>query len=522
MSPSFAPSSPRFPSERARARPSRRPPPRLTTCVVMILTAGPLAFAQSVDASAGADPFGGSALALAAERVDAPPTLPPGPWTVSTEGRFGWDALVAAVDRAPAVRVAASAFEVAARNAAATGAPNLRLSLGAQAVDGSRTPLDGADAEDLGDTSWTSVSIEARLPLPAFGPNADAAEAAQAAVDAAETAWRAARRAVHLAAVQAALEALRAEAQVGVAIEERAWAERQRDATLERRSRGDASDLDVAQADLAVARAEQGVAVAQRAWSSALRSLDEVLGRSGLVPSPAVPPIDVGALASAFQRVGGDVALDGRSDVAASVRALDEAVRRRDAAIRDALPVARVDVDWTGGDDQRAFGASASVDTQSVTPVARFTFDPDDGLPGLGAGGSSSTWTVRVALDVAWSPALTDALAGVREEVQRAETDLATTIDGATVASRRAASDVLDALDAAALATTSADLARATADVTRLRFEAGTASPASVERADLDAVLALLDAVRAHDALHLAVLRAFDILGVDPPALELP
>lgn len=495
--------------------------------VVRWIFAASLAWTSTVAAQAPAfvddtDRWGLAALERAVQSFPDDPRLPPGPWNVPSDGRSTWDALASAVDDAPSVVVAARALDIARRNAASTGAPTVRLSVGAQAVDGSRTPLEGADEQELDDTTWTQIAVEARFPLEAFGSNADAAQAARDAVDAADTAWRAARRSVHLAAVRAYLDALRAEAQLGLATERLAFAERQRDATDERAARGAASALDVAQADLDVARADQGVKAAQRAWAASLRSLDQVLGRSGTLPGGEVPRPSVADLLGALTASLDDVApLQGRPDVAAARRSVDDAVRRRDAAVRDALPVARLDVDWSAGDDRSAFGVAASVDTQSYAPVARFTWDPDDGVPGVGEGGSSSAVTVRIAVDVTWSPALEDALAAVRDEVTRAGLDLDATVEGAVVAGARAVYDLLDAIDAAAVAVESADLARATADLTRLRFDAGSASPATVERADLDAVSATLDALRALDAVYLAVLGTFDTFGVDPPELEL-
>lgn len=422
--------------------------------------------------------------------------------------------LLSLVDDAPSVQVAVLALERAARQASATAVPiDLVLSGGYDRRAGSLVPAEGAPEEDLGGGDVAPIGLTARVDPAVRGAGADELARAQASVAAARDDLDAARRTARIDAVEAFQAALRAQSAAALAEDEATLAALEADAVRQRRAAGAASELDVAEAELALARARQGRDAAQRQLRLAQRTLETVLGRPAPPPRgplPAPPGLPERS----------DAALDVRPDVRAAQRDVEEADRTAAASVRDVLPTLTVETGFTSGDADRSLSVGASIDSDRLAPSLNASFDPDDGVQGVGPGGSASRFEIGVRVEIPFSPALPDALAAVRAGQDQARVRRTSASDRARIAVDRAYADAEDAAERAELARRSAELEQENARIVRLRSVAGAASDAAVRRAELESRRADLDADRAVDDLRLAVFRLLDALAVDPESLE--
>ena len=427
---------------------------------------------------------------------------------------LGYAELLTLVGDAPSVQVAELALERAARQASATAVPlDLALSGGYDRRSGSLVAAEGAPSEDLGGGDVAPLGLTVRIDPALRGAGADELARARASVAAARDELAATRRSARIDAVEAFQTALRAEASAELAEVEATLAALEADAMRQRLAAGAASELDVAQAELALARAQQGRDAARRQLRLAQRALETVLGRA--VPPPSGPLPAPPALPER-----NDASLDLRPDVRAARRDVDEADRTAAASVRDVLPTLTLETGFTSGDADRSWSLAASIDSDRLAPRLNASFDPDDGVQGVGPGGSLSRFEIGVRAEIPFSPALSDALAAVRTGQDQARVRSASASDRARIAVDRAYANAQDAAERAELARRSAQLERENERIVRLRAEAGAASDAAVRRAELQTRRADLDADRAVDDLRLAVFRLLDALAVDPESLE--
>ncbi len=422
--------------------------------------------------------------------------------------------LLTLVDDAPSVQLAALALERAGFQASATAVPlDLLLSAGYDRRAGSLVPSEGAPAEDLGRGDVAPIGLTVRIDPALRGAGADELARARASVAAARDDLASATRSARIDAVEAFQTVIRARTAVALAEDEATLAALEADAVRQRLGAGAASDLDVAEAELALARARQSLDAEVRQLALARRALETVLGRA--VPPPRGP---LPAPAAVPERSA--EAWAGWPDVRAALRDVAEADRSAASSVRDVLPTLSLETGFTRGDEDRSFSLGASIDSDRLAPSLNASFDPDDGVQGVGSGGSLSRFEIGVRIEIAFSPALPDALSAVRAGQDQARVRSASVSDRARIAVDRAYADVQVAGELAELARRAADLQRETERIVRLRAQAGAASEAAVLRAELETRRAELDADRAVDDLRLAVFRLLDALAVDPESLE--
>jgi outer membrane protein TolC len=435
--------------------------------------------------------------------------------TVDPGERLEYAELLVLADASPAVAAARLALASAERQAAARGAPlSFTGSAGYAATSGELDPGGFGEAEDLGGDDVAPIAVGVRVDPFVLGPAADELARARQAVTAARDDLAAARRQARIDALSAFQDALAAERAAALAEDDAALARREVDAARERLAAGSASELQVAEAELVLARAEQARGAAARQAEVARRTLTVTLGRevpppAGPLPEPAPLP-DLAALGS-----------DLRGDVRDAERAIADADRSADATVRDALPTLTLDLAYSRGDDASTLLLGGSIDSASLAPSLRLSYDPDSGAPGvLAEDGRLDRFEVSLRLDVAFSPGLGDALAAVRigQEQARARRDVVAST--AEVALEQAWLAALDASERMALATDARELAVRAAKVARLRADAGAVAPIVAARAELDVRRADADLISARDAYRLALFRLLDAAVVPPEDLE--
>lgn len=429
--------------------------------------------------------------------------------------RLGYDELLLLADRSPTVLAARRALDRAERQASARAMPlSFDGSAGYRRVAGEADPGGAAPVEDLGEGDVTPIVLGVRVDPFLVGSGADELARARGAVERARAELDAARRRARIDAVSTFQDALAAERGAAIAAAEADLAEREFEALRARREAGGASDLALAEAELATARAAQARDAAERQAAMARRALAVTLGRE--VPAPEgplpVPPAMPDRSALSFA---------GRSDLVDAAAAVADADRTADATLRDALPTVTLDASWLRGNDASTFQLGGSIDTAAFAPSLRASYDPDDGVQGvLADDGSLDRFEVTVRMDFVFSPALGDALAAVRigQDQARAQRDVVAS--AAEMAIERAWLAARDAAERIELANAALDLARRSAELARLRVEAGAVAPAAAERADLDLRRAESDRIAATDAYRLALFRLLDAAAVPPEELE--
>jgi outer membrane protein TolC len=429
--------------------------------------------------------------------------------------RLEYAELLALADAAPSVASARLALASAERQAAARGAPlSFTGSAGYAATSGELDPGGFGELEDLGGDDVAPLTIGVRVDPFVLGPGADELDRARQAVTAAREELSGARRQARIDALSAFQDALAAERAAALADEDVALARREADAARERLAAGAASELQLAEAELALARAEQAQRAAARQAQAALRSLAVTLGRD--VPPPAGPLPDPDPLPDLAT-----LGFERRGDVRAAERAIADADRTADATVRDALPTLVLDLAYSRGDDASTLLLGGSIDSTSLAPSLRLSYDPDSGPPGvLAEDGSLSRFEVSLRLDVAFSPGLGDALAAVRINQEQARARRDVVVSAADVALERAWLAALDASERLQLTADARELAERAAEVARLRADAGAVAPIVAARAELDVRRADADLISARDAYRLALFRLLDAAAVPPEDLE--
>ncbi len=410
----------------------------------------------------------------------------------------------------PTVQLALRALELAERQLAVTATPlRAELSAGYRWTSGERDPGVG-DPIDLTDQGYDPIGLSLSFPVLGLGPAGDAIARARADVVRAETELAAARRGARIEATTAFQNALRARRALALAGAEADLATLELRAAELRATAGAATAGEVARFASAEARARNAVAAAAFEIEAADRALALALGGPAGEPDGALP--DPAALLAEVP----EAAWARRSDVLAARLQVAETDRTADATLRDRLPSLGFSVASTSGDADRSLQWGASFDTRALQPSVSLSYDPDSGVPGVGADGTSRSLTVGVALRVPLDPTVGSALAAARIGRERARAQLELAQARAELDVDRRAFEFEAASADAELARSAADRALADLAVSEARFASGSISELAIARARLDAARAELDADRAGDGARLAALRLLDALAIDP------
>lgn len=460
------------------------------------------------------------------------------------------------VDDAPSVVLAERTLALARRQLEVIGSPlRAELAGGYTRTWGERIAAEGAPATDLADGNFDAIRLVLTLPHLGAGPTADAEARARADLARAEAELAAVRRSQRIeitAAYTAAVRALRSVDLAGVEAELSAL---EVAAARARYDAGAATATDVARVETSLARAETAVRASEGDAALALARLELALDSPGATPTEAPPPprlqdlpttttatgpggtpmggavvlaaADLAAPDLATLRalaVGTAVpdtsALLARPDVIAAALALAESDRTAEATLRDNLPSGSLSASYARGSDRNAMTLGAALDSRTLTPSVSASYDPDDGLPGLLEGGTSTAFSLGVSVRIPLDVRVSAAIEAARLARERASAQFDLTVARAQLDVRRLAHDVVNAWESRSAADRAAALSADEADLAMQRYEAGAVSELAARRSRLQAERAGLEAERAGDALHLAWLRYLDGLAADPAALE--
>lgn len=414
---------------------------------------------------------------------------------------------------APRVRLAERSLELARRQRAVAAAP-VRGDIGAGYgwTFGERD-AGAAGTVDLDAAGFDPLTLSLSFPTVGVGPAGDALARAQADVARAEAELAAARRGARLDVTSGFQRAVRARDALELAESDLALAELERAAAELRREAGAASEPELARLALAARRAAAAVAAAEHEVAAADRLLRVTLGVE--VGPPAGPlPDPLAWLGDA------DAAWERRVDVVTAQLQVDETDRLASSTLRDALPSGTLSVGATFGDTDSQFQVGGAIDSRALQPSVNLSYDPDSGLPGLGEGDRSRSFSVRVGLRVPLNPAVGDAIVAARIGRERAAAQLDLTRARAEIEVEQRRIDLDTAAANAELARAGAELALAELELARLRHAGGHLAEIGLRRAELEADRARLEAARADDTTRLAALRLLDALAVDPADLE--
>ncbi len=419
-------------------------------------------------------------------------------------------------EQGPTVQLALRALELAERQLTVTATPiRGELTTGYRWTSGERDPGVG-DPIDLGDQGFDPIGLTLGFPGLGLGPAGDAIARARADVVRAETELAGARRAARIDATSAFQNALRARSALALARAETELAALEFRAAELRAAAGAATATEVARFANAEARARNQVAAATFEVAATDAALALALGAPAGEPFGTLP--DPAALVDG----AADAAWARRSDVLSARLQVTETDRTADATLRDQLPSLGFSFAQTSGDADRSLQLAAAFDTRTLQPNVSLTFDPDTGVPGVGADGRNRSVTVGVTLRVPLDPTVGSALAAARVGRERALAQLELALARAELDVDRRAFEFASASADAELAHAGADQARADLAVAEARFASGALSELAIARARLDADRAGLDADRASDGARLAALRLLDALAADPDPLPVP
>jgi outer membrane protein TolC len=413
----------------------------------------------------------------------------------------------------PTVQLAERALELARRQLALTAAP-LRgeLTAGYRWTTG-ESDLGAGGTLDLSAASLDPVTLTVTLATVGVGPAADAIARARAEVERAEAELWAARRAARLDATQGFQRALRAREARALARDETDLAELELEAGRLRRLADAANDTELARLSLAAERARVALAATDRELEAAGRLLEVTLGAA------VGPPL--GPLPDPFGwLVGAGEAWQGRPDVLAARLQVAETERQAAGILRDHRPSVSLSVVAAVGDADRSWQFGAGVDSRTFQPAVSLSYDPDSGLPGIGADARSRSFTVAVGLRVPLNPAVGDAIVAARVGRERAAAQDELTRVRAEIDVELRRADLATAAANAELADAGAALAEAEHELAQIRFVGGHLAQLALRRAALEVERARLEAHRAHDATRLAALRLLDAMADDPADLE--
>jgi outer membrane protein TolC len=352
-------------------------------------------------------------------------------------------------------------------------------------------------------------SLNATFNVVPYGPAHDARATADRSLETAQMALQDAVGQATLTAAQAYLEALRASQRLGLD----ASAVEQAQATLKHvqslRAAGDATDDDVATAQVDLAQASTTRASDRLALQSALASLSYVLGRpvsavNGEPPASKDPQDDDGD------------AVSGRSDVRQASLAVDASRQDYAAAVRQVLPAAEASASVQGGDGSNTWNAAIGFNTNAFQPSLQAGFTPGGSTLNGGTALNGTSFAITLSLSVPLDTGLGPALESARLSLTAAQQKLARTRQQATLAIASARRTLQSAQLDVGLSVTQRDLAAAQAAQAAQRFDLGLVAGPTLDQANLAADQARLAWLTAQDAVLLDRMALAQALGLDP------
>lgn len=352
-------------------------------------------------------------------------------------------------------------------------------------------------------------TLNATLDVIPYGPAHDARASADRAVASAQLALKDAVAQATVSAAQAYLQSLRAGERVQ--LDETAVGQAQAALTHARslRATGDATDDDVATADVAAAQATTALASDRLALEGALASLTDMLGRpvsavTGEPPGSRDPQADDSAN------------LDRRSDVQQSGMALDASRQAYAATLRQVLPTASASASLQGGDGSTTWNAGVAFDTGSFQPSLQAGVTPGGSTLTTSTALNGTSFAIGVSVTIPLDSGLGPALESARLTVAAAQQKLDRTRQQATLAIATARRTLQTGQLGLTLAASQRDLAAAQAAQASERLGLGLIAQPALDQANLAASQARLAWLSAQDTVLLDRMALAQALGLDP------
>lgn len=352
-------------------------------------------------------------------------------------------------------------------------------------------------------------TLNATLDVIPYGPAHDARASADRAVASAQLALQDAVAQASVSAAQAYLQALRA----GERVQLDETAARQAQAALTHtqslQTTGDATDDDVATAEVAVAQANTTLASDRLALQGALASLADVLGRPVSAVAGEPPP-------SRDPQGDDSAGLDRRSDVQQAGMALDASRQDYAAAVRQVLPTASASASLQGGDGSTTWNAGVAFDTGSFQPSLQAGVTPGGSTLTTSNAINGTSFAIGVSVTIPLDTGLGPALESARLSVTAARQKLDRTRQQATLAIATARRTLRTGQLSLSLAASQRDLAAAQAAQASRRLGLGLIARPALDQANLAASQARLAWLSAQDAVLLERMALARALGLDP------
>lgn len=354
-------------------------------------------------------------------------------------------------------------------------------------------------------------SLTATFNVVPYGPAFDARLDAEADLESARLALQDAVRTATADVARSYLLALRGQQRLELDQQAVDLAEATLDHVRSQRVSGNASDDEVAAADLALAQASTTLASDRLALQGSLADLADLVGQPvGRVagePPPSHDPAEDDVT----------VALERRSDVRQSALALASSRRAYTTALRSALPSARATADLQGGDGATSWSTGVAYGTSTFQPSLQASVTPSGSTTsGNGTVLQGTRFAlsigVTVPLDTNLGPALRSASLSVASAEQRLQRSRAQAALDVAAAERVLRSAHLNA----DLALAQQRRARSSATQAATRFDLGLVARPALEQARLAAATADLDALSVRDTVLLGQLDLAIALGLDP------
>jgi len=352
-------------------------------------------------------------------------------------------------------------------------------------------------------------TLNATFNVVPYGPGHDARMAADRAVETARMTLQDTVAQATASAAQAYLQALRGNQRVGID----AAAVDQAQATLAHaqalRARGDATDDDVATAQVDLAQARTTLASDHLTLQSALASLSGVLGRpvSAVAGEPSTsqdPQSDTPA------------GVDRRSDVRQAALALDGSHQDYAAAVRQVLPTAAASASVQGGDGNTTWNAGLGFDTNSFQPSLQAGVTPGGSTLSTSSALNGTSFAVALSVTIPLDTGLGPALDSARLSLSAAQQKLDRTRQQAGAAIEAARRTLQTAKLTVSLTAAQRDLAASRAALAAQRLALGLVARPTVDQAELAARQAQLAWLSAQDAVLLDRMALAQALGLDP------
>ena len=421
--------------------------------------------------------------------------------------------------QSPGVTLAASQLELAQRQLdVASGVVSADLSAGYTRTWGEATDASGT-ARSLEGGGFDAATLKMTLNVVPLGPLADSVQRARWNVQKAAANLRDARNNASFNAAEQYLTALRLAQQLALDEATVALAQSRLDAAQTRLAAGAATDSGVLAAQIALGQAQSDLADTQRQQLDTLAKLAQTLGVA-VVSVAGEPPALQHADLATTDATALETLLSQRSDVLAANLAVASAQLDKASTLRDYLPSGTLSTAFNARDGVQQLSAGASFDTRSFQPSISASYDPNLNRNASSAttptGGSSSSFSLSVGLDIPLNSAVGPALAVADLAIAQSEQQARQTLQLARLevdSARRAFAAVTAQVDMAKQLVAQAEqVARTTQD----RYDLGLTGILDVQQAQVNLSSARLSADRASDARTVAALQLAQSLALDP------